>query len=478
MRINPNLVRLPEIGAKRFLVLLGEPGIGKTDALNSERKAIEEEAARSGDLIEWVELQAYGSTEQLDRDVFEGGAFRAWLASDRNLHLFLDSFDECQLLILNLASFLVEKFKRKRYPAERLRLRIACRTAEWPTALSGRLSALWPEDEIGIYELAPLRRRDVRLSAEQIGLHPDDFLTAISKADVVPLAIRPVTLKFLLTQFAQDGKLPSSKIDLYLRGCELLAQETSPTRRMAALEGDITAGQRLLVAARIAAASFFCNRPTILTVADSSSREARDLCIEDLVGGREGDDSRAFDVGKAEIEESLRTGLFSSRGPGRLGFSHQTYGEFLAAHYLAVRQTPLVQVLALVTQVEGERRVVVPQLREVVGWLATMRADLFDVLAGDDPGALLASDVGVRGADGCAKLVTSLIAAIQGGLEHDVWRDFRRHYHKLSHPQLAGQVAACYRGSVSKLHGPPRRNRNCRTMQSARTGPGSAAIGD
>ena len=180
---------------------------------------------------------------------------------------------------------------------------------------SDELSALWPKDQTGIYELAPLRRRDVHLSAEQIALNPDEFLTAISRTDVVPLAIKPLTLKFLLKQFAQDGKLPSSKRDLYLRGCELLAQEPSLTRRMAGFEGHITPGQRLRVAARIAATSFFCNRPTILTAADSALREARDLCIDDLVGGREGDDSSEFDVGKPEIEESLRTGLFSSRGP-------------------------------------------------------------------------------------------------------------------------------------------------------------------
>ncbi len=184
----------------------------------------------------------------------------------------------------------------------------------------------------------------------------------------------------------------------------------------------------------------FVNRPTILTASDSALREARDLCIEDLVGGREGDNGREFDVGKPEIEESLRTGLFSRRGPDRLGFAHQTYGEFLAAHYLVVRHTPLVQLLALVTQIESGKRVVVPQLREAMTWLATMRTDLFDALVEDDPGALLASDVGVHGTHRRAKLVASLIAAIEGGLEHDVWRDFRRHYHKLLHPQLADQL--------------------------------------
>lgn len=55
--ISPNLVRFSDISTKRFLVFLGEPGIGKTDTLNSERKAIEEDAVHSGNLIEWIELQ-------------------------------------------------------------------------------------------------------------------------------------------------------------------------------------------------------------------------------------------------------------------------------------------------------------------------------------------------------------------------------------------------------------------------------------
>ena len=52
-------------------------------------------------------------------------------------------------------------------------------------------------------------------------------------------------------------------------------------------------------------------------------------------------------------------------------------------------------------------------------WLAAMRTDLFDALVEDDPGALLASEVG-GWHHRRAKLVASLIAAIEGGLEHDV----------------------------------------------------------
>ena len=74
----------------------------------------------------------------------------------------------------------------------------------------------------------------------------------------------------------------------------------------------------------------------------------------------------------------------------------------------------------MVTRIESGKRVDDPQLREAMTWLATMRTDLFDALGEDDPGALLASDVGVHGTHRRAKLVASLIAAIEGGLEHDV----------------------------------------------------------
>src|SRR5258705_5583142 len=87
----------------------------------------------------------------------------------RSFICFSTASDESRLLIRNVASFLAGEFNRDDYPVERLWLRIACRAAEWPEILERALANRWPEG-VGVYELAPLRRCDVELAAQQSDL--------------------------------------------------------------------------------------------------------------------------------------------------------------------------------------------------------------------------------------------------------------------------------------------------------------------
>lgn len=59
-----------------------------------------------------------------------------------------------------------------------------------------------------------------------------------------------------------------------------------------------------------------------------------DVTIRALSGSKECVGENEFPIQQADIEEALDTGLFSSRGVGRMGWAHQTYAEFLAAYYL------------------------------------------------------------------------------------------------------------------------------------------------
>ena len=54
------------------------------------------------------------------------------------LHIYLDSLDESMLNIKTIVALLSDEFKK--YPVgERLFLRIACRTADWPTLFEEQL---------------------------------------------------------------------------------------------------------------------------------------------------------------------------------------------------------------------------------------------------------------------------------------------------------------------------------------------------
>jgi hypothetical protein len=63
------------------------------------------------------------------------------------------------------------------------------------------------------FELAPLRRRDVVAALDVHGIAVEDFMRALFAAQAVPFAIKPLTLKMLLTIYQQQGDLPSSNVN-------------------------------------------------------------------------------------------------------------------------------------------------------------------------------------------------------------------------------------------------------------------------
>ena len=123
----------------------------------------------------------------------------AWLSSGSTLALFIDSLDECLLRVDNVSAILADGFSHA--PTERLFLRLTCRTAEWQLSLERKLREKYGESDIGVFELAPLRRIDVvgEAKAEGIG-EADEFLQEVITREAVPLAIKPVTLRFLIDQ--------------------------------------------------------------------------------------------------------------------------------------------------------------------------------------------------------------------------------------------------------------------------------------
>src|SRR5262249_15796131 len=98
------------------------------------------------------------------------------------------------LRIETLAGILAEELQG--LPSDRLSVRIACRTAAWPAAtLGAALKEIWGEAAVGIFELAPLRRRDVITALGAHGIEHEGFFPDLFGAHAVPFAIKPLTLK-------------------------------------------------------------------------------------------------------------------------------------------------------------------------------------------------------------------------------------------------------------------------------------------
>lgn len=435
---NSDVVAFESIAATPCLALLGEPGIGKTHALTAEYETVAAKIQEEGGQTLWLDLRPYGSEDRLVRDLFEDPTFQSWIKGDYTIHVFLDSLDECLLRLDNIAALLVQELQK--YPVERLRLRIACRTADWPNTLEEGLRLKWGEQSIGVYELAPLRRVDVVEAARASGLDPNLFLDEIDRKEIAALAIKPVTLNLLVNIFGRTGQFPSTQAELYGEGCRLLCEETSESRRDAGRIGKLSANQRIIVAAHIAAITVFGGRYAVWTGIDRGDVPEVDVTVSQLCGGTEIADGSQFEISESTVRETLSTGLFSSRGPNRMGWAHQTYAEFLAASYLVQHEMTLGQIMSLIVSPGDPAGKLVPQLQEASAWLAGMEPEVFRKITRTDPQVLLRSDVATADVQDRAGLVEILLQQFDADMLLDSDWGIRRSYRKLAHPNLAAQL--------------------------------------
>ena len=175
---NPEVVHFEALADFPCVIILGEPGIGKTHAMKGAKKVIEGKSDE-GDRTLWLDLGRSGSEDKLIRDLFENETFASWQKGDNKLHIFLDNLDEGILRVDTITSLLIDELKKR--PTQRLKLYIACRTGMWPISFEKELRQLWNDRPIGIYELVPLRKKDVIEAARANEFNVNEFLEEINQ---------------------------------------------------------------------------------------------------------------------------------------------------------------------------------------------------------------------------------------------------------------------------------------------------------
>ncbi|GAB4383194.1 MAG: hypothetical protein Kow00121_44680 [Elainellaceae cyanobacterium] len=416
--------------------------MGKTAAIEAAHQQVYEQNKNLEDIcLPLFKLGDYGSDTELCAAIFRSNAFQKWLSGTHKLYLFLDSLDEGLLSIKILVRILKREIND--LPCDRLCFRLTCRTAEWTSSLEEKLIEKWGEDNVGIYALAPLLRQDVIKAANENSIiDVEGFLQAISDRNAVPLAIKPITLKFLINIYSKEGKLPSSQIELYEKGCLQLCEEVNPDRCEAGEQGKLSSKKRRLIAGRIAAVITFCRQSAIWTSPEHGKTYDSDVSIQDLCTGQEQTDGQKFDVEEDYIREVFKvTGLFSAQACNqRIVFGHRTYAEFLAAWYLTQHNLSLIQILDLILHPDGR---VVPQLQETAAWLASMIPEVFQQVMKTDPDVLLQSDISTIDDKNKAQLVESLLRLHNEEKLEYGWRQ----YNSLNYPGLAELLKSYIRDS-------------------------------
>ncbi len=470
------------------LILLGEPGIGKTYTLKNYPIA-------EGAQLLHVDLGELSTKEEVSQQIFQDHRFRSWSEGRHDLHLLLDSFDECHLSLGTLGHVLVNEFRKAlgfanvseaeyrafkkahpepyadlepftqmvdqarwridlealqkdesvssevhtwlydKMPLSRLHLRIACRTADFPPTFYERLKELFGSVEI--FVLAPLRRNDVYIAAEQHNIDAEAFLDEVQRSGFGPLASVPVTLNLLLSEFRTSGTLEVQGEHPFVSGGRRLCQELNQSRLDTYRSSLVSPERCFMVAARIAALLTFSNKDTVFT-GDVIEAMEDELLLQDICGHSEQAHQESFTVDEAIAKETLRRGLFADRGRSRRGFLHRQFREYLAAWYLSERQLPVKQMLNLLEHpVDGE---IVPQLAETAAALASLVPGVYSHFLAKDPTILVRGNLSNLEEQERASLVEALIRKFESSGPPTADDSLYGQLWKVRHKDLATQL--------------------------------------
>lgn len=428
---NSEFFTLDQLATESCLILCGDPGIGKSTVIQQHREALKSSAGEFGTFI-LIDFRDVPSEAVFIRWTFDSADWQRWRASSGTLLLIIDGVDEGLVKIPGFVSFLAASLRNE--PIERLKLILACRSAEWPVNEGPQLTSLFGNSEKPpIYELRPLRQCDAELAAEKKGLKPHDFIRSVYQENVVGMAALPTTLFFLLEEFRGGGGFSGTHRELYERGCERLSREIDPRRAEALRQlrktDRVSSPQEVYAAAsRLAALLLVCGKSAIHTGQLTGADAASDLEVLQIA-----DSTLTEDVAR----DAIASALFTSRGPSRFGFAHQTFAECLASQFLS--SLPFPQIRSTLCARDGEQEYVIPQLAETAAWLASAREDFFDYLCQIEPEVLLRSDVSKVQNTRKAQLVAAVLEKAKRTELFDN-RNISRFFNTLIHPGLADQL--------------------------------------
>lgn len=421
--INSAITATRDLARTRCLVLLGEPGMGKTSALDAGQNFKPDPSVP----VRHFDLGAFGNEERLVNRVFEDAELAAWTKETGELCLSLDGFDEAHNRIDTLPRLLLDFLNQ--CDCSRLYLRLACRTANWPGFLRKTLEHRFGQDSVRIEELLPLRREDAATLLRAAGVDPVDVLAAVEAAHVVPLAARPLTLNLLRASIDPAGGLPQSAAELYYKGLLALADEMNPMRRGTDLAAG-SAAERIGVASRIASISIFGGRPSIWIGHIAEAGDAT-ITVDDCLPADF--DGKAHATSSEVVDATLRTGLFTGNGESRLGWAHATFADFLAVQWMLTGSLDDQQIESLLFADDGQ---IYPRVRQVAAWLVAIAPTRFRSFITRDPQSFLQNadipDESLR-----AELVDGLFAAARAGSFYD---EYNLDLTGLGHTGLADQV--------------------------------------
>jgi len=356
------LIEVDALAAGGSFCLLGEPGAGKTTAL----EAVTGQPSENQGRLVFVRMAEVTDVHVFQKRAIEPSA--AAVAAGERVTVVLDGLEECPAPGAGKVWAALIRELLQEVATSKMRLLIGCRSADYPPAVHEIARTAYPD--FTRYDLAPLRRRDVEELTISRGVPTADFLQEVVRTGAGPLASFPLTLDLLLRQYQADSGLHGTAAELYEAALLPLAGEHDADRDMALAPA--SAAQVLAIAARLCCYLLVCGRAGFWT-GPAGQMPPGDLDPGGLAAGRERVAGGAFEVTRPLIAAALNSALFTSGGPYRRVPVHARFAAYLAARHLASRRLPAVQLRSLLTAPMENGAGIIPALRETAAWLLALQ---------------------------------------------------------------------------------------------------------
>ena len=410
LRSTQDGVSFDEIRHVPCLILIGEPGMGKSHFVQREEQRLSTYLKNSADESILQNLAGSGSVDEVQRRLFGTETYRGWKTGVHWLALFVDSVDQAGVS----AEYVVTAIANELADADvsRLHLRLVCRDHDWSLTLANTLEHVWrrhldTEASVRVYQLAPLDLNDIRLAADANSnsiKDPDQFLRDIETADALALATVPITLEMLLME---PEHLTSSRTELYERGLRHLWKRTEGTAELSHSELE----KRFEMASRTAAVMMLSHKHSVDVEAADVHESSSTLTVKDLL----------LDVASEREECLIRAILVTPlfQGTDKRAWAHQSFAEYLAAHCLSNENIPVKEILDM-TVAQDEK--FASHLRDTLRWLIEMRTDVLSQVIKRQPMLVLTTDVSHLNEKNFRKLFTTILSLPDPYVySHETW---------------------------------------------------------
>jgi len=411
---NNHLRTLEELENKDYLILIGEPGIGKSkvlEHLKQQKRQRQDYIFKNLTAIDGNKLEKFFHTKVIPKLNKTKG----------DLYVYLDSLDECRLVFIEAATYLTNLLKEElKNFKDRLKLRITCRAKDLPETIKQGLKSFYNQEEDNCFKLQPLTKENIITASKQNDIDSEHFIEEIIKKQVVSLAIKPITLRFLVNLYRENNGFPNKIVELYEKGLKLLSIEDNSFYKELKIIGKLNPEDRLLIAARIAAISKFCNFTTIAKSKDDNHLKEC-ITFEKIKEGFT--QEQELDINDGNIEEVLGSSLFSSYNNTLMCWSHQSYAEFLAAYYLHCNYISQEKSQGLFFQNSFSKKAVYSQLSEVAYWYSLYNEVFLEEILNNDYHVFLNRHSNHLSKDQKKTLLTFFKKSLNKGTVYYNWRD-------------------------------------------------------